>query len=114
MAMCFIISRHDQTTTRLFVEPVHDSRSFLAPDPGKICAMMKQRIDQCSIAVTCSRMDDQAGGFVDHEQVTIFEENVEWDVLRDRLCFQESRCCQFNAVIRPHDLSSAGRLAVYP
>lgn len=114
MAMSFVVSRHNQTTTRLFVEPVHNSRPFRAADPGQICAMMKQRVDQCPIAVTCSRMNDQARWFVDYEQIVILEENVERDVLGDSLRFEQSRLCQIHEVIGPHDLSCPGRLTVYP
>ena len=33
VAVCFVVSRDDQATTRVFVEPVHDSRAFFAADP---------------------------------------------------------------------------------
>ena len=43
--------------------------------------MMKKRIDQCLIAVTCSRMHNQAGRLVDDQQVVILEQDVERDIL---------------------------------
>ena len=67
--MCLIVLRHDETAAGFFVEPVDDSRSRHAADAAeRTFAMMQQRVDERVFLVPGSRMNHEAGGFVDDEQ----------------------------------------------
>src|SRR5689334_3810736 len=73
---------YDQQARRVLVDAVDDAWACHSADPGQpTLTMMKQRIDQGSVQIARGRMDHQAGGLVDDDQVGIFMDDVEWYVL---------------------------------
>ena len=47
--------------------------------------MMKQRVDQCAVGMASSGVDDQACGFVDDDQMRVFKDDIQRNILRLRL-----------------------------
>ena len=101
-----------QTTACFFIQPMHDSRPFFAADSRKLREMMQQRIDQCVLAVAGARMNNETGWFVDHDQVLIFEKNIERN--RFRLIVDRFRrwLVYFNAIAGAHKIARTGRGAI--
>ena len=80
-----VIFRHDQTTGRVFIEPVDNAGPLFSADPGEVGAMMQERVDKRVRLIARSRMHHQAGRFIQHEKVVVLEQNLEWDFLRPGL-----------------------------
>ena len=79
-----IVLRRDEAAAGFLVEPVDDAGSQFAADAAEILAVMQQRVDQRAIGVARGGMDDKAGGFVDHDEMLVLEQDIERDVLRQR------------------------------
>jgi len=47
--------------------------------------MMEQRVDERAVGVAGGGMDDEAGGFVEDDEIVVLEEDVKGDVLGDGL-----------------------------
>src|ERR1700722_1262376 len=82
----------DQKPRRILVEAVHDSGP---PDPADSrqagSAMSDQRVDQRASRVARSRMDDEPGRLVDHDQMLVLVNHRELDVLADKGRFLRRR-----------------------
>ena len=100
-----VIFRDDETTARLLVETMNNAGTLLSADPGEACAMMEQGVDQGVRLVSGAGMHDQPRRFVEHEQVVVFEENLERNFLGLRVDFTKRRNGQ------PNDIAGAHRLA---
>jgi hypothetical protein len=73
-----VILRHDEKATRVPVEAVDDARTVrlaARQTPGH------QRIHEGAGGMPWSRVDDQARGFVDHQQPKVFVRHAQGDVL---------------------------------
>ena len=80
--MCAVRFCHDQQAARILVDPMHDTRAFLAAHAREIAAeMMQQRVDQRSARGARGRMHHHARRFVHHDQIVIFIADIERDVL---------------------------------
>lgn len=78
----------DHHATGVLVEAVDDARSPLSPDARQLLAAVgDERVDQSPVRVAGSRMDNQAGRFVDHDQVAVLVKNGEVQWLSRRRCF---------------------------
>ena len=73
----------DHQARSVLVQPVDDPRSSLAADAGKaLAAMGDQRIHQCAVRIAGGGVDDQAGRFVDHDQILVLEDDFQRHRLR--------------------------------
>ena len=78
-----VIFGGDDATAGVAVEAMHDAGSGDAADAAEFAvAMMEQRVDQRPLGVSGGGVDDQARGFVEHQQIVILEHDVERDGLR--------------------------------
>ena len=67
------------------VATMHDPGSFDAAYPGQVSlAVVKEGIDEGAIRVACGRMDDQTHRLVDDQEVFVFMEDIERNVLCDK------------------------------
>ena len=67
-----------QQAGRVLVEPVHDARSPLAAYAGQaVAAMGDQGVDQRAILIAGGRVNNHAGGLVDHNQVVVLIDDIE-------------------------------------
>src|SRR3981081_147382 len=80
--MRFVVFGDDQTTAGVFIETMDNAGPLFAANSGKRRAMMEQRVDQCVLRMTCARMHNQAGVFVQDEEVVILKKNFERDRFR--------------------------------
>lgn len=77
---------NDEKAGGVLVDAVDDARAGDTADARKLAAaMVEQGIDQSSVGIACSGMDDEPGGLVDHDQVLVLVDDVEWQVLGDGL-----------------------------
>ena len=73
----------DEATGRVFIESVDDAWTLNAADAGKFsAAMMEQGVDESAVRVSGCGMNDHARGFVEHDEIVVFKQDIEWDVLR--------------------------------
>ena len=70
---------HGHQAAGVFVQPVHDAR---ARQTGKSRAVGQQAIEQRAAPVAGRRVNHQAGGFVQHEQVLVFMQHGQRHGLR--------------------------------
>lgn len=75
--------RNDDAAGRVLVQAVDDARALDAADAGKFSlAVVEQGVDQGAIGISRGGMDDHAGGFVEDDEVVVFEQDFQRDVLR--------------------------------
>ena len=72
----------DHQAAGVLVYAMHDAGTFLAPDSKQgIAAMGEERIDEGPVGTARGRVDHQARRFVDDDEMFIFINNVERDIL---------------------------------
>ncbi len=76
--------------------------------------MTEQRVDQSVFALTCARVNGEAGGFIDNDDVIVFEENLERDRLWLDIELLHRWLSQINFVAASDNLSRPGGLLVEP
>src|SRR5689334_7980482 len=93
---------------------MNDTGPFFSADLRKSRAMMQQRVHQRVLAVPGSRMDYQPGWLIDHNQVFIFENDLErnrfglgFDLFHRRLD-QLDGVSNSNGIARPRRLPIHG------
>jgi hypothetical protein len=93
--------RHNQKAAGILINPVNDARSFGPADPGKIAVeMMEQRVYERTPWRSRGRVDDHSRGFINDDQVIVFEHNrqgnVFWrDVNLDSLGYRDLENVRF-------------------
>ena len=76
---------HHHQARRVLVEPVHDAGPLDAADAGeRTLAMVQERVDERAGIVAGARVDDEARGLVDHDQLGVLMHDGERNVLRLR------------------------------
>ncbi len=68
----------------LFVQAMDDARPLLAADPLNIRLITQHGIHERPGSVSRGRMHHHASRFIDNDQVLIFEDDIEGDILRDQ------------------------------
>ena len=95
-----------------------NTRPPLAPDPEQaFTAMMKQRIYQRTVGMPWRRMHDHPRGLIDDDQVFVFKQDIQRQVLPDQLyrhrrrhahlnqpvtLTQTMRRCRDHSIVNPH------------
>ena len=78
-----VVFRDDQAAGGVLVEAVDDARAFDPADAGKLAfAVVEQGVDQRAVGITRGGVDDDAGFLVEDDQVLVFEQDAQRDVLR--------------------------------
>lgn len=74
--------RHHDAATGIFVEAMDDPRAFYPADPGQFSlAVVEEGIDEGAVWGAGGGMDHESASLVDHQEVIIFEDDLERDVL---------------------------------
>ncbi len=60
-----------------------DAGAHLSADAAEVVAVVEEGIDEGAIGITGGGVDDEAGRFVEDEDVFVLKENIERDVLGD-------------------------------
>jgi len=76
-----VIFGRDQAAARLFIETMHDARTFHPTDPAQLVAMVEKGIDDCPVAISDRGMHDQPRRFIDHDQICVFIEDGQRNIL---------------------------------
>lgn len=76
-----IVAGDEEDAAGAGVEAVDDPRAQIAAHAGESPEMVQKSVDERAGFAAGARVDDEAGGLVDGDQVVIFEENVEGDLL---------------------------------
>lgn len=77
---------HDQQARGILVDTMDDPGPRHAADAGKLpLAMVQQRVNQRAVQIACGRVDNQPRRLVDHDQVGVFVDHHQGNVLRHRL-----------------------------
>ncbi len=72
----------DEAAGGVFVEAVDDAGAFDAADAGELAlAVVEESVDEGAVGVSGAGVDDHAVGFVEDDDVFVFVEDVEGDVL---------------------------------
>ena len=75
--------RDDQTAGSIFIEAVNNTGTLHSADAGELAfAMMEQGVDQSAVGISGGGMDDHSVLFVEHDEVLVFENDVQGNVLR--------------------------------
>jgi hypothetical protein len=74
--------RDDEDTGSFLVEAVDDARTLRSADDLDARAVVKKAVGKGAFAVSRARVDDEAGGFVENEEVFILEKNAQRHLLR--------------------------------
>ena len=106
-----VVLGHHHATTGFLIEAVDNAGALFAADARQRSAMVEQCVDERSAGVSRRRMDDHSGLFIEHQQVVVFEKNLQWDRLSDGV---GDRCClgfvNRNGFTRPEFFPRFGRL----
>ena len=76
----FIFCHNDQTRG-FFIQPVDNSRAFLAAYPFHLGRVSKRGMDESPAVVTRRRVHHHPGGFIHHKQIIVLENNIQRDIL---------------------------------
>ena len=79
-----VVFCHDDAATGLLVETVNDTGAMLFRAAGEDAAMVQECIDESSLLMTGSDVDDHAGWFVDDDEVFILVQDFQRDIFRAR------------------------------
>ena len=81
--VCRVGLGRDHQSGRILVDSVDDPGSGYAANARQLAPTMVQKgVDESPVGMTGRRMDDQARRLVDYDQVRVFEDHVERDILR--------------------------------
>ncbi len=103
------IARHQQQSTRTFIQPMNQT------GPGQcreLVIEIKQSIDESSLRVAGTRMNDETHRFVDHQQVIVLVNDVERNILRMIADPRRQRFTHEHALTAQHFLFRTSRLAI--
>ena len=76
-----VVFCRDDATGGILVQPVNNAGAERMAAGGEPLAVSQECVDKRMRRITWRRMDDEAGGLVDHDEVIILKEDVEGDVL---------------------------------
>ena len=74
--------RDDETAGSFLVETVNDAWTLRAADDLNARAVVQEAVGESALTVSRAGVDDEAGGFVEDEEVFILEKNAQRNFLR--------------------------------
>src|SRR5439155_5377227 len=102
----------DKAAACFLIEPVNDTRPFFSADTRQCRTMVQQRVDQRVFAVTGAGMNGHPSRFVDHDEIVVFEQNLQWNRFRSGLDFLRRWISEFNLIACSYNLVWACGCAV--
>ena len=83
--MGVVVLRDNHDAAGILIQPVHDAGTDHAVDPRQIPAVKQQRIDQRACVMPRRRVHHHAPGFVKHDHIVVFIDDVQRNIFRLRL-----------------------------
>ncbi len=71
--------RHQEQTGRVPIEAMHDTRPLRGPALGTVAEMVEDAVNHRTMAMPWGRVHDETRGLVDHQEVVVFEDEVQDD-----------------------------------
>jgi len=81
-----VILGHDDATAGLLVETVDNARTMFFRSGREGDAVVQEGIDESTLLVSCSDMNNHSCWFVDHDQIIILVKDLKRNVLRTGSC----------------------------
>lgn len=81
-SVCGVVFCHEDAPARVFVQPVHHARTHGMTAGGKLSRVVKQGVDQRARPVSGCGMDDEAGRLVEADEIVVFVEDFDGNILR--------------------------------
>ena len=105
--------RDDKAAGGVFVQAVDDARALDPTDAGKLSmAVVKERIDEGAIGISRRGVDDHAMRFVQDNEVIIFKQNFQSDVLRRGIEWHGLGQNDRDNIAQLHGIAGFGRVAI--
>jgi hypothetical protein len=112
LAVCGIIFGGDENAGGFAIEAVNDARAIGGAPGGELAfARVKEGGGEGSGGATCARVDVHAGGLVDDEDVIVFMENVEGEILGGHIAWSGSRNADGDGDFGGEEISGADRFS---
>ena len=81
----FLAFGHHDAAGGVLIEAMDDAGAHLPTDAGQIGAVVQQRIHQGAVLVAGGRVHREAGGLVEHDQMPVFKQHIQGDVLGQQI-----------------------------
>lgn len=106
--------RDHEDSGSFLVESVDDARTLCSADDLDSCAVVEEAVGKGAFAVSRAGVDDEAGGFVEDEEVFILEKNAQRHLLRGEGGGEGFlRNFQYHGVALVQDERGFGRSAIH-
>ena len=83
MLMRLVSPRDHQEAGRVFVDAMHNAGALHPADACQIGTVKEQRVDECTVRMARSRVNDQASRLVDNNDPRVLVHDRQRDILRD-------------------------------
>src|SRR4029077_11075407 len=107
-----VIFGHHKAAACFLVETMDDAGSLFSADARQSRPVAEQRVHQSVLAVACARVDSQAGGLIDKDEVAVFEEDLKRNRLWPDVDLLHGWLGQINLVAGSNNLPWPGGRAV--
>ncbi|MNC36405.1 hypothetical protein D3C75_849260 [compost metagenome] len=97
----------------VFINTVHNTRANLAVNAGQVLAVIHQRIDQCARRVADCRMNDHTARFIYNNNIAVFIDHFERNILRNQVCHLSFRYSNCNQIAFGQFIVGFHRSAIY-
>ena len=106
--MGMVVFCHDQTPRCILVETMNNSRAFAPALLRELLAVMEESIHDRSGPVPCGRMNHHSGRLVNHQDVRVFVQNIQRQILRFGFNGLRGRLLHPQLLAAPDDRSGLG------
>ena len=111
----FLAFGHHDAAGGVLIQAVDDAGAHLPTDAGQIGAVVQQRIHQGAVLVARGRVHREAGGLVEHDQMPVFKQHIQGDVLGEQIGQGlGGRHPKLHLIPRPQGRLGAARHPVHP
>lgn len=105
------IARDYEQAGSVFVETMHNAGPRFI-ELRYVLKMMQQRVRECAGAMAIRGMHDHARGFIHHDEILVFINNLQREVLRNQLARWFGRNVDVNRFAGRNDMACFRRLAI--
>ena len=107
-----VVLRDHESAAGFLVETMNNAGTFFSSDAGQILAMGEERIHERVLLMPRAGMHDDSRRFVENEEIVVFENYVEFYLLRLRFDFLDLGFAQLHSVAGAHGIARAGGFTI--